>query len=293
MSEFKFACPVCGQHMKCDASQGGSVMECPTCFQKITAPQAPAKDSKFILTGTKVSEKKISVRGADSSVAAAAKKPLSAKVFVMIFAACLALGAAFFFIHQNRTPAPVEPPAKTSRQTPPAPVAEAAPPKPATLAPPASDTNWTLTLDAVATPEAAVAGRIHGRDFIAERAMFQSGLLTLRAGAHGPVEFGVLINFAGAAPEALAGKTINVTPDAEKAATVNLRWKDDSGTQKQSYNAGYAMRLEFGALAKGRLSGKIYLCAPDPEKSYLMGSFNAIIAKPKPKTTTPPPAPKK
>ena len=55
MSEFKFACPVCGQHMKCDSSQGGSVMDCPTCFQKITAPQAPASDDqKFILTGTQV-----------------------------------------------------------------------------------------------------------------------------------------------------------------------------------------------------------------------------------------------
>ena len=29
--------------MKCDSSQGGSVMECPTCFQKITVPQAPAQ----------------------------------------------------------------------------------------------------------------------------------------------------------------------------------------------------------------------------------------------------------
>lgn len=58
MSEFKYACPVCGQHMKCDSSQAGTVMECPTCFQKITAPQAPAsEDQKFILTGTKVGER--------------------------------------------------------------------------------------------------------------------------------------------------------------------------------------------------------------------------------------------
>jgi hypothetical protein len=58
MSEFKYACPVCGQHMQCDSSQAGSVTECPTCFQKITAPQAPATaDPKFIITGTKVGER--------------------------------------------------------------------------------------------------------------------------------------------------------------------------------------------------------------------------------------------
>ncbi|MGA2788784.1 MAG: hypothetical protein ABSF60_14790, partial [Verrucomicrobiota bacterium] len=61
MSEFKYACPVCGQHMKCDSSQSGTVMECPTCFQKITAPQAPESDDpKFIITGTKTGERPIS-----------------------------------------------------------------------------------------------------------------------------------------------------------------------------------------------------------------------------------------
>ncbi len=60
MSEFKYACPVCGQHIKCDSSQAGSVMECPTCFQKITVPQAPASaDQKFIITGTKVGERPV------------------------------------------------------------------------------------------------------------------------------------------------------------------------------------------------------------------------------------------
>ena len=58
MSEFKYACPVCGQHIRCDSSQAGTEMECPTCFQKITVPQAPSTDdSKFIITGTKVGER--------------------------------------------------------------------------------------------------------------------------------------------------------------------------------------------------------------------------------------------
>ena len=39
MSEFKFACPVCGQHITSDASATGKHLECPTCFQKIVVPQ--------------------------------------------------------------------------------------------------------------------------------------------------------------------------------------------------------------------------------------------------------------
>ena len=68
MSEFKYACPVCGQHVICDSSQAGSVLECPTCFQKITVPQAPASDEqKFIITGTKVGAAGPKVLEGDSS----------------------------------------------------------------------------------------------------------------------------------------------------------------------------------------------------------------------------------
>ena len=55
MSEFKFACPVCGQHITADSSTSGGQIECPTCFQKILVPQAPAtQDTKFILSAAQV-----------------------------------------------------------------------------------------------------------------------------------------------------------------------------------------------------------------------------------------------
>jgi len=158
------------------------------------------------------------------------------------------------------------------------------PEKPAVVAPHASDANWMLTLGTNPIPGATVAGRIHGQDFIIERASFQNGSLTLRAGTRGAVEFGAFINFGGAQAESLSGQTINVMTNAEKAARVSFRWKDASGTvQKENYDDSYAMRLEFGALANNRLPGKIYLCTPDAEKSYLMGTFNADARKPRPK----------
>ena len=280
MSEFKFACPVCGQHMMCDASHGGAVMECPTCFQKIAAPQAPAADGKFILTGTKVTEKKISARGFDAAVApAAAGKKFPAAILVGALVVALAGGVAVFAFRDKifksaAPPVPVKAVAATNA---------APPPKPAPVAPPANDTNWMLTLAGAVITDSPVVGRIHGQDFIVDHANFQNGTLTLRTGTRGPVEFGLQVNFSGAPPEALAGKTINVNTDAEKAAQVTLHWKDANGVQKASFDVGYALRLEFGALANNRLPGKIYLCLPDAEKSYLMGTFNADARKPKPK----------
>jgi hypothetical protein len=103
----------------------------------------------------------------------------------------------------------------------------------------------------------------------------------LRAGQFGS-DFGATIDFSGASADQLAGKTINITASAAKAAKVTLYWQGSPGTeQPASYAAGYALRLQFGNLANDRLPGKIYLCLPDPQKSYLLGSFDAQVAKPK------------
>jgi DNA-directed RNA polymerase subunit RPC12/RpoP len=98
MSEFKYACPVCGQHIKCDSTQSGTVMECPTCFQKITAPQAPATDApKFIITGTKVGERPIPTAPVASGTAIPPEKDFPATTFVLIVLLCAVIGAAFLF----------------------------------------------------------------------------------------------------------------------------------------------------------------------------------------------------
>ena len=271
--------------MQCDSSQAGTVMECPTCFQKITAPQAPAAgdDQKFVLTGTKVGDRPLPKIATETPGIAPAAKSFPVGVLILVLIVALAGAGGYAFrgkifkssgSQTNQTAASAD---ATSAKT-------QKPEKPAVIAPPASDTNWMLSLGTNAIPDAPVAGRIHGQDFIVERASFQNGSLMLRAGTRGPVEFAAFVNFSGAQPEALSGQTINVTTNADKAARVSLRWKDADGTvQKTNYDDSYALRLEFGPLANNRLPGKIYLCTPDTEKSYLLGSFNADARKPKPK----------
>src|SRR5208282_4671950 len=98
MSEFKYSCPVCGQHIRCDSSQAGSVMECPTCFQKITVPQAPATDdSKLIITGTKVGERPMPTASGDSGAATAPEKHFPFAAFAFIVLLCAGVVAAFVF----------------------------------------------------------------------------------------------------------------------------------------------------------------------------------------------------
>jgi hypothetical protein len=275
MSEFKYACPVCGQHLMCDESQAGTVMDCPTCFQKIIAPQAPGPDTKFILIGTRLSDRKTTTNGMNGPAARETKKMFPVAVVLGL----LVCGAALAALISQRDKI-FKPPGPL--MTPPA-VVPVIPPKPVVVAPHASDANWSLNLGTNPIPGSAVAGRIHGLDFIVERASFSTnGILTIRYGTRGAADFAVTINFAGAPAESLSSQTINVMSDADRAARVQLRWKDAEGKARRAdFTNGYAMRLEFGPLTNNRLPGKIYLCTPDAEKSYLLGSFKADVPKPK------------
>lgn len=42
MSDFKFACPVCNQHIRCDTSYIGTQTKCPACQNTIIIPPPPA-----------------------------------------------------------------------------------------------------------------------------------------------------------------------------------------------------------------------------------------------------------
>ena len=69
MSEFKFACPVCGQHITAHSSTSGGQIECPTCYRKIVVPQAPeAGDSKLILSAAQVAKARPTSNGAASQL---------------------------------------------------------------------------------------------------------------------------------------------------------------------------------------------------------------------------------
>ncbi len=256
-------------------------MECPTCFQKITVPQAPSTEGeqKFILTGTKKGDRPVPTLP-EGEVAPVEKKTNRVAIVLVLICLLAALaGIAAYVIHANKSK-PSEDANTTDNATAPTnKVVE----KPKVVAPPANDANWMLDLSAETNlPDATAAGRIHGEDFITERAILQNGTLTLREGKSGQVTLGVQINFGGAQPESLAGQSLNIQTNAPMAARVTMVWEDGSSTAKSNLEGGYAMRLNFGAVNGNRIAGKIYFCAPDDEKSYIMGSFNAEIRKPKP-----------
>jgi hypothetical protein len=249
-------------------------MECPTCFQKIIVPQAPTGEQTLILTGTKVGGERPAPKTAEANpVARRPASGISGVVVVLVITVGIAAAVGFVYrgtIFKSSTPAAN---GGTTNQT-----SQAHEQKPLPAAPPANDTNWTLDLKGAAIPDSTAAGRVEGQDFICDHATLQGGLLTLRYG-----DLSFAINFTGATAQMLSGKTINVATNAASAARVTLHWKDGDRSKHDTFTNGYALLLDFGEATNNRISGKIYLCTSDEEKSYVAGTFKAEIRKPRPK----------
>ena len=267
MSEFKYACPVCAQHIRCDSSQAGSKMTCPTCFQEIIIPQAPAsEDQRFILTGIKASDRS-GPKPADSLPSAPASQGgFPGRYVVLLILAGIGLATGFVYkgtlLRGFLAGGTQQPPAASTLP-----------------APPFGDTNsyWQMDLANESIPDFSARGRIFGFSFQVDRAFYSHGTLILRKGRKGPFTSGVAIDFKGSPPEALAGKSLNILADTNLSARVSLRWFDATNHYQNTFMSQYALRLEFGSVEQHHLPGHIYLCTPDTNKSYVLGVFNAQI----------------
>lgn len=291
MSEFKFACPVCGQHITADSSASGSRLECPTCFQKLIVPQAPSsQDSKFIISATLVGKPRPTPaagteEAAPAGMSAGKKSMLATAAFFLVL--CAAGVTAYAFRGKLFKSVGEGMPVATNTAV----QKKGPPPK---VYPIPTNVVWSLELTNASIPEANAVGKIHGSGFFCERATLTGGNLTLRQGASGPADLGVSIQFFAQAGEELSGKKIEIPADRQPPLPkVTLRWKDEnSKAVTQPIQSGYALQIAFDNAENGRISGKLYLSTPDDPKSVIAGTFVAEIRKPPPPKAKIPKLPK-
>ncbi len=272
MSEFKFACPICGQHITTDSGASGKPIECPTCFRKIVVPQAPAsEDTRLILSASQAADLRPAPLGLGACDGLAGQRPLTqrlgqAATLLLLFAATA--GATWLLWGKKL----VEDTASAQFST----------PQPPQLAYPIpADIKWSLNLTNAVFPEGVAAGNIHGCGFLCERATLQGGRLTLRQGRPGgaPV-MGVSVHLFARQGEELSGKSIDIASNrAPPLPRVTVRWKEDQQPSKEEFLTGYALRLAFRQAAHGRIAGRIYLCLPDEARSFVAGTFDAEIRR--------------
>jgi DNA-directed RNA polymerase subunit RPC12/RpoP len=291
MSEFKFACPVCGQHITADSSTSGGQIECPTCFQKIVVPHAPAsQDTKFILAASQVAKPRPASAEAASQLGrlqTSSHRTSVPAIIALVVLLCAAGAAVFLFRDRILKFARGQLPAGNNalQSQPTAPVALN------TAYPIPTNITWTLDLANAVLPDTPVAGSIHGSGFRCERAVLREGRLSLTQGEASPWDLGMSLILSARQGEEFSGKTVEIGPDRPQAPRVVLRWKDEQQQPvTEDFNHGYALKVTFGQATNKHIPGKIYLCLPDTARSFVAGSFDAEIRKPPPPKSS---APKK
>jgi hypothetical protein len=349
MSDFKFSCPGCGQHLSGDLRYAGLQILCPACQRSITVPAGPGPALRTTAAAATGAHRPIAVampaaastsipsrmapttRPKRTSGLAIASLVCSIGSFVIIpfgfipgiicghiarkrlaqdptlggrgmakaglivgYAALvinvLALAAlAAFFTYFARVAKQIT---VTSGQSPPVVRVHEVPgpghgsrgSRPEVESGPADTTpdaaGWNLQLAGVSTPSGPVTGRIKGRNFNSEKALLENGWLKFRQGADffADLEMNVVLFVSNNAQ--LAGKTFTV-PKKEFGSNPHIwmKWKpaEKDVPEQKAYMEGYAMQLEFGSITDGKLPGKIYLCLPDAEKSFIRGTFEVSV----------------
>lgn len=280
MSEFKFACPVCGQHITADSATSGGQVECPTCFRKIVIPQAPSsQDSKLILSAAQVDPRKPSISEAIPHQHTRQRKH-SLITGALALLLILAIGATatwllrpgIFQLLQSR---------RSELQL--------------TNPPPATPEGWTLDLTNAPLQDSRVTGRILGVRFNCDKVTLEGGVLSFLQNAGLPSERRVAISLFAHRPERLAGKTFEIPYDRtgpRPKVLLEVRHAGEAPTTR-TLDQNYALRMEFGAITEARLPGRIYLAIADEEKALINGRFEAQIIPrireaPKPPTNAAP-----
>jgi uncharacterized protein (TIGR03067 family) len=176
------------------------------------------------------------------------------------------------------------------------------------------DATWVPDASKAKFPDRAASGSVHGQPFTAEVATAlpyhaSSGnvgdppakedhvdgvTLKLQQGKEAAGATAVVIFCATKAGERVDGKTFVLPPgglfkQTEKimdkdgggwfypVAGVQVYWQVAPGKADADLLPKATMRLAFGKRKDGKLPGQIYLCVDDKQKTYVVGSFEAVL----------------
>ncbi len=256
VSQFKFACPVCGQHLEAGADEEGQTTECPSCFKKLTVPQAPTSGgSKLIITASLADTRRVPVPRALEPVPQPVPPQRSRRPLIYLLLGLLAalLAAVGFYLakRSHTEPPPPEPPPKVSL--------------------------WTDQTNALTLLEAPVAGALNGWDFAPTTAIWQDTRLILRQDGGQPEGLQLQITFPLHGGELVPGKTFRLNSgDPPFDPPIRILWKQPDGTEKnEPVRSQYLLQIEFDRVSKAAVGGRIHLCLTDSQRSWVAGRFSA------------------
>jgi hypothetical protein len=127
-------------------------------------------------------------------------------------------------------------------------------------------------------PAAPATGRLQGKPFTPDRVELEGDKLTLRAGKDffADQEIAMML---GDKAKPTDGLKLVVKPTqkwTDGIPSLHVATRSGQGLPDTKFvNDDYSLTLELGKPDNGKIPGKIYLCLPDSQRSYLAGTFVA------------------
>jgi len=140
--------------------------------------------------------------------------------------------------------------------------------------------GWTSDISTVNVPAHPVSGKLRGQDFAARTTSLRSGELRIRSESGMQLDIYRLGN-------SVEGQSYEVRPnDSDNDhPRVRLTWNEGDAVITATFSKGFGMKLQFGEAIHQIVSGKIYLCLPDTSKSFVAGTFELRLPKPRSRQT--------
>jgi hypothetical protein len=323
MAELKFNCSKCGQLIACDELWIGHQINCPSCQTELSVPaqQEAPKAAHNPLVPQVPGNTKLSIgqarhqsatpppqagAGATGATSFRGRAPVKKKKgsgagmkYAVAGLCVVAIAAVGYFVGypqyqkwQDKKKADEE--AKKAEA---AKAAAAANPPPPAIVPPV----FTLDVTNATIPDGKVNGTVSGTNFVPDSVRLDqigpSQVLRFVQGQPTSPDREILVYLHPKAGETLTGHNWTVSEDQKTGVPpVGKRWKPDPNQQAklQTYNHGYAMKLELGQMNGTTLPGKIFIALNDGQQTVAAGKFDATVsapsAAPTPAAAAPPPA---
>lgn len=254
--QFKFACPVCGQHLQARADEAGRTTDCPSCFKKLVVPQAPTEGGgKLLITASLADTRRVPAPPGSETGSRPAhelRSKASRRSLIYLLAGLIALGAAgmAFLGLKNRW---VESQRDRSADVPPL---------------------WTDQLSGLELLETPVVGQLRGLDFEVNRVYWKGTTLILKQDEAGSESLSLGITFPLHGGELVPGKAFKVrTEDGLADISVQIRAKQTDLGPRESVTQGFLLWIQFDDVSTSTVGGRLHLCLLDPDKSWVAGRF--------------------
>ncbi|HOX59333.1 MAG TPA: DUF4190 domain-containing protein [Candidatus Paceibacterota bacterium] len=326
MSDFKFSCSNCGQHLTGNDSHAGLQVVCPSCGQTIVVPAAPGlacataaptapptagfrpppvsspgqktcglavaslvcSIGSFviiplgfipgIICGHMARKKIAATPGLQGGGLAKAGLIVGYVALGLTVLATIALAAFFLFVtaRLKQIPPATQPQQSTSRTFP----RSATKAEKETTDTEPDGSGWTMNLAGAEIPSGPVTGRIQGESFSPNNITLAGSWLKFKQGKDFIADLEMDVVLFENDLTKLSNGTFTVPKEGSGITPhIWMKWKEtDRKTLKQRcFIDRYVLRLEFGQLSDGKLPGRIYLCLPDLEKSFIAGSFEVPV----------------